>query len=90
MALLDSNRPHRSSAAWSPGRSSASLGWRWRAARSWSSAALLAAAFCLEPLARLAAGRLYGPGLVWVVEVALGVSLAGFFAVAGAVGRRST
>jgi len=66
------------------------LGWRWRTARSWSSAALLAAAFCLEPLARLATGRLYGPGLVWGVEVALGVSLAGFFAAAGAVGRRST
>jgi hypothetical protein len=64
------------------------LGWRWRARRSWSSAALLAAAFCLEPLARLATGRLDGPVLVWGVEVALGACLAGFFAVAGAVRRR--
>jgi hypothetical protein len=64
------------------------LGWRWRARRSWSSAALLAAAFCLEPLARLAAGRLYGPALVWGVEVGLGACLAGFFAAAGLVARR--
>ena len=35
------------------------LGWRWRTARSWASAALLAAAFCLEPVARLAVGQLF-------------------------------
>lgn len=61
------------------------LGWRWRALRSWSSAALLAAAFCLEPLARLATGRLDGPTFVWGVEVVLGACLAAFFALAGAV-----
>ena len=60
------------------------LGWRWRTTRSWASAGLLAAAFCLEPVARLAAGQLSSPAAVWGVEVLLGAVLAGYFAVAGA------
>lgn len=55
------------------------LGWRWRTVRSRASAGLVAAAFCLEPLARLAAGQLSSPAVVWAVEVALGVGLAGYF-----------
>jgi hypothetical protein len=59
------------------------LGQRWRVARSWASAALIAGAFCLEPLARWASGRLWGPSLVWKIEVASGAGLALFFLVAG-------
>jgi hypothetical protein len=65
------------------------LGWRWRTARSWASAGLLAAAFCLEPVARLAVGQRSSPAVVWGIEVALGVLLAGYFAVVGAARRRS-
>lgn len=55
------------------------LGWRWRTTRSPASAGLVAAAFCLEPLARLLSGQLSSPAVVWAVEVALGVGLAGYF-----------
>ena len=55
------------------------LGWRWRTARSRASAALLAAAFCLEPLARLAVGQLSSPAIVWALEVVLGAGLAVHF-----------
>ena len=49
------------------------LGQRWRAGRSWLGAALVAGAFCLEPLARRLTGRLLQPTSVWVIEVAAGV-----------------
>ena len=65
------------------------LGWRWRTARSRASAALLAAAFCLEPVARLAVGQLSSPASVWGTEVAFGVLLAGYFVIAGAARRQS-
>ena len=55
------------------------LGWRWRTTHSRASAVLVAAAFCLEPVARLAAGQLSSPAVVWGVEVMLGVALAGYF-----------
>ena len=55
------------------------LGWRWRTARSRVGAGLLAAAFCLEPAARLAVGQLPSPAVVWGIEVALGIGLAGYF-----------
>lgn len=51
------------------------LGRRWRTRRSWTSLALLACAFCCEPLARLAAGQLSGPGIVWEAEVGLGAAM---------------
>jgi hypothetical protein len=59
------------------------LGWRWRSERSWLSAVLVAGALCLEPIARLAVGRLGSPSLVWIAEVAIGISLAAYFAVSG-------
>jgi hypothetical protein len=64
------------------------LGQRWRTRRSWMSAATVAAALCLEPLARLSAGRLWSPDGVWLVEVALGVALAAYFLRAGTSYRR--
>ena len=63
------------------------LGQRWRVSRSWLSAALVAAAFCLEPLARLGVGQLPRPDIVWATEIALGVCLGAYF-VATRVTRR--
>lgn len=60
------------------------LGQRWRANRSWASAALLAGSLCLEPLARWLAGQLPPPAFVWKIEVVSGAALALFFVVAGA------
>ncbi len=56
------------------------LGQRWRVRRSWVSAALVAGALCLEPLARWAAGRLMPPAPVWTAEVASGAVVAALFA----------
>jgi hypothetical protein len=58
------------------------LGQRWRVRRSWVSAALVAGALCLEPLARWAVGQLMPPAHVWGVEVASGAVLAAAFAYA--------
>jgi hypothetical protein len=58
------------------------LGQRWRITRSLLSAALVAAAFCLEPLARLGVGQLPRPDVVWGTEVALGLCLGAYFAAA--------
>jgi hypothetical protein len=58
------------------------LGQRWRLRRSWISAAMVAGALCLEPLARSASGQLMPPAPVWVAEVAFGVVVAAFFAFA--------
>jgi hypothetical protein len=63
------------------------LGQRWRVTRSWLSAGLLAAAFCLEPLARLGVGQLPGPNIVWGIEIALGACLCGYFAAARTIRR---
>jgi hypothetical protein len=54
------------------------LGQRWRTNRSWTSAALVAGALCLEPFARWVAGRLSPPAFVWEIEVATGAALALF------------
>jgi Family of unknown function (DUF6518) len=56
------------------------LGHRWRVRRWWVSATLVAGALCLEPLARVAVGRLMPPAQVWSIEVAFGVVVAAFFA----------
>lgn len=56
------------------------LGQRWRVERSWVSAALVAGALCLEPLARVATGHLYPPAHVWTIEVVLGAVVAVSFA----------
>ncbi len=50
------------------------LGERWRVERWWMSAALLAGALCLEPLARSAEGQLPAPAVVWKLEVAVALS----------------
>jgi hypothetical protein len=56
------------------------LGQRWRVRRSWFSAAIVAGAFCLEPLARWVTGQLMPPPAVWTVEVAFGAVVAALFA----------
>lgn len=66
------------------------LGQRWRSDRSWLSAALVAGALCLEPLARWLTGRLLPPASVWAVEIAAGVVLALCFVVAGVARERGT
>jgi len=65
------------------------LGQRWRVSRSWSSAALVAGAFLLEPVARRIDGRLFGPSWVWRAEVTLGACLVVCFLVAGTARRPS-
>jgi hypothetical protein len=55
------------------------LGFRWRTGKEWSSALILVAAFCLEPVACIATGRaahLTDPLPVWIGEVAAGALLA--------------
>jgi hypothetical protein len=53
------------------------------------SAALVAGALCLEPLAQSLAGRSYpGESVVWPVEIAVGVALASFFVLTGLAFRR--
>lgn len=56
------------------------LGQRWHVRRSWVSAAIVAGALCLEPLARWATGQLMPPPAVWTVEVASGAAVAALFA----------
>jgi hypothetical protein len=56
------------------------LGQRWRVGRSWVSAAMVAGALCLEPVARVVAGHLYPPAPVWMAEVASGAVVAALFA----------
>ncbi len=58
------------------------LGWRWRTARSWPSAMLLAGGFCLEPLARVVTAQRFRFAAVGVVELAIGVALLTGFALA--------
>jgi hypothetical protein len=65
------------------------LGQRWRVTRSWSSAALIAGAFLLEPLVRLIDGHLFGPSWVWTAEVTVGAGLLVCFLVAGTARRRA-
>jgi hypothetical protein len=66
------------------------LGQRWRAERWWVSAAVVAGAFLLEPLALLSTGRLSGPGWIWLTEMAVGACLALGFLVAGSLSRRNS
>ena len=65
------------------------LGQRWRTRRAWTSAALVAGALCLEPLAEVAAGRHYPEAsTVYLFEVAAGIAIAAYFLVAGIAYRR--
>lgn len=63
------------------------LGQRWRVRRAWMSAALVAGAFCLEPLARRSSGHFEAP-VVTVCEVIVGGCLAGYFSLRGTRFRR--
>ena len=66
------------------------LGQRWRTRRAWLSAALVAGALCLEPLAEPVAGNHYpGASVVWPVEILVGVVVAAYFIVTGFAYRRS-
>ena len=66
------------------------LGQRWRVRRSWVSAALLAGALCLEPLARWGVGQLMPPTPVWTAEVVVGAVVAALFAYALIAWRRAS
>jgi hypothetical protein len=65
------------------------LGQRWRVRRSWTGAALVAGAFCFEPLLRWVTGQLSPPAVVWATEVVVGAALAMFFAASAATHRRA-
>jgi hypothetical protein len=65
------------------------LGHRWRVARSWISAALVACALCLEPLARGVMGMLSPHPFVWWSEIAIGGVVAVSFAFVIATSRRA-
>lgn len=65
------------------------LGQRWRVARSWTSAALVTFALCLEPLARGVVGMLTPHPFVWWVEIATGVVVGVSFVVVIVTSRRS-
>ena len=66
------------------------LGQRWRVRRSLLSAAVVAGALCLEPLARRAAGKLMPPAPVWTVEVTAGAGVAALFVYALLDARRAS
>jgi hypothetical protein len=59
------------------------LGYRWRTKRAWLSASLVAGAICLEPLAAAAVGHLPQFRIVWIVELAIGLLTATYFALTG-------
>jgi hypothetical protein len=56
------------------------LGYRWRNDRAWVGALLVAAAVCLEPLARVTAGDPIAFRSVWIAEVVVGLALAAYVA----------
>lgn len=64
------------------------LGQRWRVDRWWVSAVAVAGALMLEPWARVADGRLAAPLVVWLVEVALGAAVTGYFVARMVAARR--
>lgn len=51
------------------------LGNRWRSDRAWFGALTIAAAFCVEPLARVPAGHAIETRAVWVGQVAVGLAI---------------
>jgi hypothetical protein len=56
------------------------LGQRWRTRRDLAAAALVVAALCLEPLARVVTGQIpYQARIVWPIEIAVGVLIGGMF-----------
>lgn len=67
------------------------LGHRWRVARSWTSAAVVAGTLCLEPLAHLSFDpwMLSAAPVVWWAEVTLGLVLAAVLARGIVMARRA-
>jgi hypothetical protein len=68
------------------------LGWfgqRWRTDRAWVGALATAALVCLEPLARIPAGRAIRFRAVSLAEVAVGVAMVLYFAAAARAARAS-
>ncbi|HEY1777815.1 MAG TPA: DUF6518 family protein [Solirubrobacteraceae bacterium] len=65
------------------------LGERWRTRRSWPAATAVAASFCLEPLARLATGRLTPAVVVWLLEATLGCAMVAYVLAASRLGAGS-
>jgi hypothetical protein len=65
------------------------LGYRWRVARWSVSAIAVAAAVCLEPLARRAVGMLSGRALTWAGEMSVGIVMGLGFAYAIIASRRN-
>lgn len=59
------------------------LGCQWRRARAWLSAAFVAGAICLEPLASAAVGRLPQFRAVWIAEISVGLLVATYFGLTG-------
>jgi hypothetical protein len=58
------------------------LGYRWHTRRSWLAAVIVTGALCLEPIAVSVVGRSDGrSGLVWAVEVVVGLALGTWFLV---------
>lgn len=66
------------------------LGHHWRTTRSWASAALIAGAFCLEPLARVAYGQPFSAVGVATGEVIAGVVLGAWLVLVAARERRNS
>lgn len=64
------------------------LGQRARGGRWWPAAALAAGALCLEPVARSAVDRRFGPAYVWELETAAGLAVALAAAVKAAAAAR--
>jgi hypothetical protein len=63
------------------------LGQRWRMSRSWLSAALVAGAFSLEPLARAVDDQPFQFTGVAASEIIIGIAISMYFARAGMTGR---
>lgn len=59
------------------------LGYRWRTTRAWLSAAFVAGAICLEPLASAAVGRLPQFRAVWIAEISVGLVVGTYFGLTG-------
>jgi hypothetical protein len=55
------------------------LGQRWRVRRWWVSAAIVAGALCMEPVARFATGQLAPPAPVWTIEIIAGAIVGALF-----------
>jgi mannitol-specific phosphotransferase system IIBC component len=65
------------------------FGQQWRTRRAWLGALVTAAAVCCEPLARIPAGHEVRFRAVWMAEVAAGLAMAAYVAVARAMQTRS-